>query len=192
MAESVDAKPFALLKRLWIYSFYLIVSLFFFGPISWLLLASVNTDPGYSWQIPQTFTLDNFSQLFSESDITLWLRNSFTLAIGTMLATVLLATLAAYPLSRVPFPGKAIFMYSLLLARVMPITAVIIPIFSIAVVLNLVNRFEGAILLLTSMQLPISLWIMKGFVDSIPIELEESAWLDGCSRLSGLVRVAFH
>ncbi|MCA9907471.1 MAG: carbohydrate ABC transporter permease, partial [Anaerolineae bacterium] len=79
----------------------------------------------------------------------------------------------------------------LLLARVMPITAVIIPIFSLAVQLSLVNTFSGAILILSAMQLPISLWIMKGFVDSIPIELEESAWLDGCNRLTGLTRIVF-
>lgn len=172
-------------------AFYLVVLLFFLGPLSWLLLAAVNSDPGFSWAIPQSLTLKNFTELFAESDLIVWMRNSLILAAGTMVTTVVLATLAAYPLSRVPFPGKTAFMYVLLLARVMPITAVIIPIFSMAVVLNLVNRFEGAILLFTAMQLPISLWIMKGFVDSIPTELEESAWLDGCNRLQGLVRIVF-
>ncbi len=179
------------LSRFTRYLFYGIVFLFFFGPVSWLVLASVDADPGLGWEIPQLVTSENFVQLFEESDILLWLRNSFVLAIGTMAATVTLATLAAYPLSRVHFPGKAVFMYSLLLARVMPITSVIIPIFSIAIVLDMVNTFEGAIILLTAMQLPISLWIMKGFVDSIPIELEGSAWLDGCNRLTGLWYVVF-
>jgi multiple sugar transport system permease protein len=91
----------------------------------------------------------------------------------------------------VRFRGKGVFMYTLLLARVMPITAVIIPIFSLSVQLDLVNSFEGAILIIAAMQLPISLWIMKGFVDSIPLEVEESAWLDGCSRMSALVRIVF-
>lgn len=171
--------------------YFVLVLFFFFGPISWLLLASINTNPSSAWAIPQEVTLGNFAQLLQESDIILWLRNSFTLAIGTMIVTVGLATLAAYPLSRVPFQGKAVFMYTLLLARVLPVTAVIIPIFSLSVQLNLVNTFEGAILILSALQLPISLWIMKGFVDSIPIELEESAWLDGCNRLSALVRIVF-
>lgn len=171
--------------------FFFVVFLFFFGPISWLLLASFNSDPSSAWAIPARATLANYFQLFRDSDIVLWLRNSFILAIGTTVATVVLATLAAYPLSRVPFPGKAAFMYTLLLARVMPITAVIIPIFSLSVRTGLVNTFEGAILILTAMQLPISLWILKGFVDSIPIELEESAWLDGANRFVGLVRVVF-
>ena len=187
----VDGKPLIVLDRFSRYLFFSLVLLFFFGPLTWLLLASVNGDSGYSWEIPQPLTLENYGQLFGESDILVWLRNSFILAAGTMTANVILATLAAYPLSRVQFPGKVVFMYSLLLARVMPITAVIIPIFSIAVMLDMVNRFEGAILLLTAMQLPIALWIMKGFVDSIPIELEESAWLDGCNRFSGLVRIVF-
>ncbi|PJF27168.1 MAG: carbohydrate ABC transporter permease [Phototrophicales bacterium] len=173
-------------------SFYFLISfIFFFGPISWLILASISSRPSSAWTIPDQPTLEHYLNLVAESDLLLWLRNSFTLAIGTMVLTVLLSTLAAYPLSRVNFPGKQAFMYALLLARVMPITAVIIPIFSLAVQLNLVNTFIGAILILSAMQLPISLWIMKGFVDSIPIELEESAWLDGCTRLSGLFRIAF-
>lgn len=173
----------------WVY--YVAVFIFFFGPISWLVLASINTDPSSAWEIPQEATINNYIQLFAESDITRWLGNSFILAIGTTIVTVVLATLAAYPLSRVPFKGKGVFMYTLLLARVMPITAVIIPIFSMSVQLQLVNTFHGAILILSAMQLPISLWIMKGFVDSIPIELEESAWLDGCNRVTALMRVVF-
>lgn len=171
--------------------FYTLIFLFFFGPISWLILASINADPSSSWEIPSQFTVENYQELFDESDIITWLKNSAILGFGTMFATVILSTLAAYPLSRVRFPGKLVFMYTLLLARVMPIASVIIPIFSISVLLNLVNHFEGAILVLTGMQLPISLWIMKGFVDSIPIELEESAWLDGCNRFTGLVRIVF-
>lgn len=173
------------------YGVYLPVLVFFFGPISWLVLASINRNPSSAWQIPAQVTLDNYLQLVTESDLLRWMGNSLTLAVGTVVVTVVLSTLAAYPLSRVPFPGKAAFMYSLLLARVMPITAVIIPIFSLSVQLGLVNTFGGAILIISAMQLPISLWIMKSFVDSIPIELEESAWLDGCNRLSGLMRIVF-
>jgi multiple sugar transport system permease protein len=187
----MDSSPKITLDRVGQGLFYALVLAFFFGPISWLLLASVNSEPGFAWEVPQPPTLDNYATLLDESDILLWLRNSSILAVGTMLATVVLATLAAYPLSRVHFPGKIAFMYALLLARVMPIAAVIIPIFSIAVMLDLVNRFEGAVLILTGMQLPIALWIMKGFVDSIPLEIEESAWLDGCNRFVGLVYIVF-
>jgi multiple sugar transport system permease protein len=171
--------------------YFVLIFIFFFGPISWLVLASVNASPSSGWAIPQQATLNNYGLLFEDSDILLWLRNSFVLGIGTVLITVSFSTLAAYPLSRVRFRGKGVFMYTLLLARVMPITAVIIPIFSLSVQLDLVNSFEGAILIIAAMQLPISLWIMKGFVDSIPLEVEESAWLDGCSRLSALVRIVF-
>jgi multiple sugar transport system permease protein len=173
------------------YIYYVFVFFFFFGPISWLVLASINANPSSGWAIPDQVTLNNYVQLVQESDVGLWLRNSTILAVGTMAVTIVLATLAAYPMSRVPFRGKAVLMYSLLLARVMPVTAVIIPIFSMSVQLGLVNTFHGAILILAALQMPISLWIMKGFVDSIPIELEEAAWLDGCNRLSGLYYVVF-
>ena len=179
------------LGRIARFFFYLIVLLFFAAPLSWLILASFDPQPTFGYRVPDTFTLSNYANLFAEGEIYTWMKNSFILAGGTMVATVILTTLAAYPLSRVSFPGKLIFMYMLLLARVMPIAAVIIPIFSIAVFLNLINSFAGAIVLFTAMQLPVSLWIMKAFVDSIPIELEESAWLDGCSRFGGLMRIVF-
>jgi len=101
--------------------FLSIIFLFFFGPLTWLLLASVNGSPSFSWEIPRPTTVENYTDLVAEGDIFLWLRNSFILEIA--------------------------FMYTLLLARVMPVAAVIIPIFSMAVMLDLVNRFSGAILL---------------------------------------------
>jgi multiple sugar transport system permease protein len=171
--------------------FYSLIFFFFAAPLSWLLLSSIDATPTTGWNLPNPITAANYTDLFAEGEIYVWMINSFILAFGTMIATVLLSTLAAYPLSRVQFRGKTAFMYMLLLARVMPIAAVIVPIFSIAVFLNLINKFSGAILLFTAMQLPISLWIMKGFVDSIPIQLEESAWIDGCSRFSALVRIVF-
>lgn len=173
------------------YGSYILLLVFFLGPISWLVLASFDLTPGYSWKIPETFTLQNYLQLLDESDLHLWLRNSFILGFGTMLLTILLSMIAAYPLSRIHFRGKTIFMYLILLSRVMPITAVIIPIFSLAIVLNMVNTFWGTIIILTAMQLPIALWIMKDFMDSIPEEIEEAAWLDGCSRWGGLWHIIF-
>ncbi|MEO1666701.1 MAG: carbohydrate ABC transporter permease [Chloroflexota bacterium] len=173
------------------YLSYLILFIFFFGPTSWLILSSISADPSYSWSVPDTVTLQNYVELFTESDVLVWLKNSTILGVGTMIATIVLSTLAAYPLSRVVFPGKTTFMYIILLARVMPITAVIIPIFSIAIVLGMVNTFWGTISILTAMQLPISIWIMKDFVDTIPAEVEEAAWLDGASRLGGIRYIIF-
>ncbi len=171
--------------------FYVIVFIFFFAPLTWLLIASFDTRPTFGYQIPEQWTFGNYVALFEDGDIFLWLKNSFILAGGTMVATVILTTLAAYPLSRVQFKGKLIFMYMLLLARVMPIAAVIIPIFSIAVFLNMINSFTGTIVVFTAMQLPVALWIMKAYIDSIPIELEESAWIDGCTRFGALLRIVF-
>jgi multiple sugar transport system permease protein len=182
---------FSILDKILTYLFFLVVLVFFLGPLTWLITAAIHPDPSYTWKLPTHPTLANFTDLFEDEDIVTWMKNSAIISVITMAATVVLATLAAYPLSRVRFPGKFIFMYSLLLARVMPIASVIIPIFSIAIVLDMVNSFLGVILVLTAMQLPISLWIMKGYVDSIPLELEESAWLDGCNRLNGLVRIVF-
>ena len=170
---------------------YGIVLLFFLGPSSWLILTSLDSSPNYSWSIPDEITLTNYLELFSQDDIRLWIRNSFLLGGGTGVLTVFLSTLAAYPLSRFDFRWKTLFMYLILVSRIMPITAVIIPIFSIAVMLDMINTFWGVILILTAMQLPIGLWIMKDFMDKIPLEIEEAAWLDGCGRFNGIRYIVF-
>lgn len=170
---------------------YLVTIVFFMGPSSWLILSSFDHSPGYSWSIPSEFTLGHFVELFTESDIRLWAWNSLILGLGTMVLTVILSTIAAYPLSRLEFRWKTPLMYLVLISRVMPITAVIIPIFSIAILLQMVNTFWGVILILCSMQLPIGLWIIKDFIDTLPIELEEAAWLDGCSRWDAVRFIIF-
>jgi multiple sugar transport system permease protein len=163
-------------------SIYLLALVFFMGPSSWLILSSFDRLPRYSWSIPSELTLDHYIELFTQSDIRLWLGNSLVLGLGTMAVTVVLSTIAAYPLSRLQFRGKTLLMYLVLISRVMPITAVIIPLFSIAIFLKMINTFWGVILILSAMQLPIGLWIFKDFIDTIPLELEEAAWLDGCGR----------
>jgi ABC-type glycerol-3-phosphate transport system permease component len=81
----IDTQPRIDLPKIAQYLFYILIFCFFFGPISWLLLASINTDPTSAWAIPRQATLNNYVQLFQESDIVLWLHNSFILAIGTMI-----------------------------------------------------------------------------------------------------------
>ena len=170
---------------------YLVATLFFAGPSSWLILSSFDRSPEYSWSIPDEISLSNYVDLFAESNIRLWIGNSLVLAAGTMVLTIFLSTIAAYPLSRLRFRWKKFFMYVILISRVMPITAVIIPIFSMAILLNMVNTFWGVILILSAMQLPIGLWIMKDAMDSIPTEIEEAAWLDGCGRWEAIRYVIF-
>jgi ABC-type glycerol-3-phosphate transport system permease component len=93
--------------------------------------------------------------------------------------------------SRFRFFGRRTLMFSILLVRVVPTTATIVPLYLIMIQLHLNNSYTGLILVETAYQLPLVLWLMKGFFDSIPIELEEAAWIDGCSRITGAVRIVF-
>ncbi len=178
-----------LADRSFTYLLMILFALFFFIPLVWLFTASVSTDANFALKIPEVISFEHYARLFEEGDVISWLGNSFILSISTMVLTAVLSTLAAYPLSRVEFPGKFALMYGILLSRVLPISSIIVPIFSISIFLGLVNTYIGTILVLTALQLPVALWIMKGFVDTIPVEIEESAWLDGCNRFSGLIRI---
>src|SRR5688572_13564611 len=84
----------------------LVAIVFFMGPSSWLILSSFDRSPEYSWSLPDDFTLGHYAELFTQSDIRLWVGNSLVLGLGTMSLTVFLSTIAAYPLSRLQFRGK--------------------------------------------------------------------------------------
>jgi multiple sugar transport system permease protein len=101
-----------------------------------------------------------------------------------MLLTVALAGLAAYPLSRYTFRFKSVLMYAILFCSGLPILALVTPLYAMYVKLNLIDTFYGVILFLVASSLPFNIWLMKNFLDSVPVEMEEAAWVDGASILS--------
>jgi ABC-type glycerol-3-phosphate transport system permease component len=139
--------------------------------------------------IPHHPTFENYSNLFSQTDFPTFFRNSIIVGGVSTLASVVLAGFAGYALSRYRSPFLNAFAAAVLLLQMFPVILVLIPLFLIFRDLHLINTFWSAILIYISGQLPFATWLYRGFFASIPRELEEAAWIDGCSRLGGLFRI---
>lgn len=174
-------------------SAYLVVALlalFCVIPFAWVLLTSVDDEAGLYLKAPE-LSFANFVKFFTDEGTPRLLANSLLIAVGATVLTLAVAVLGAYALARFKFFGRRTLMYSVLLIRVVPATATIVPLYMIMIILSLNNTYTGLILVEAAYQLPLALWLLKGFIDTIPIELEEAAWIDGCSRMQGAVRVVF-
>ena len=102
---------------------------------------------------------------------------------------LLTATLAAYPLSRYHMRFKRPFLYIILFATGLPITAIMVPVYGVFVQLNLLDSMTATTLFLAATTLPFAIWLMKNFMDGVPIGLEEAAWTDGASAMQALWRI---
>jgi multiple sugar transport system permease protein len=165
--------------------------LFFLVPLIWPILASLNPNATLSVTIPEHFSLINFQTIITDGLVAGPFGNSLILAISTMLLVIILAGLAAYPLSRYQFRFKGPLMYLILFASSLPVLALVTPLYAMYASLNLVDTLQGVILFFVASALPFSIWLMKNFFDSVPFELEEAAWIDGASTFQGLIHVLF-
>jgi multiple sugar transport system permease protein len=177
-------------RRLGVYVVIALLSLFCVVPFAWVMLASVDRDASLYAKVP-TLSADNFVRFFQDATTPRLLFNSLLIAVGATLLALLLSMFGGYALSRFHFFGRKTLMFAILLVRVVPATATIVPLYLMMIQLHLNNTYLGIILVETAYQLPLVLWLMKGFFDAIPVELEEASWTDGCSRLTGAVRVVF-
>lgn len=166
-----------------IYIILIAIGLFFAIPLLWPILASINTNATLSLAIPQQPSLDNFITILSNGIVIPPFTNSLILALSTMFATVILAGLAAYPLSRYQFRAKRLLMYAILFASALPILALVTPLYAMYVTFNLQDTLLGCILFFVASALPFCIWLMKNFLDTVPYELEEAAQIDGASTL---------
>ncbi|MDA3644683.1 carbohydrate ABC transporter permease [Saccharopolyspora indica] len=163
-----------------------VVALAFLAPLLWLLTAAFDADAALSAKVPETFTLDNFAQVLSweQSGRPLW--NGLLMCAGAALISVGAAVLCAYPLSRYQLRFRRPFLYVVLFASGLPITAVMVPVYSMFVQLELIDSMFGTTLFLAATSLPIAIWMTKNFMDGVPISLEEAAWVDGASAMQAL------
>ncbi len=166
-----------------------VLALFFAAPFLWVLLSSVNPAASFSVTIPTHPTLANFGAVISSGLVGRPFLNSFILAGSTTALSVLFSGMAAYPLSRYQFRFKSALMYGVLFISALPVLAFVTPLYALYVQFGLVDTYQGVILFLVASSLPFNIWLMKNYLDSVSVELEEAAWVDGASTIAGLFRV---
>lgn len=163
-----------------------VIALLFLAPLLWLLTAAFDAEAPLSAAVPQRFTLENFEQVLDWETTIRPLWNGLLLSGGAALISVLAAVLCAYPLSRYRSRFRRPFLYTVLFATGLPITAVMVPVYSMFVRLDLVDSMFGTTLFLAATSLPVAIWMTKNFMDGVPISLEEAAWVDGASAMQAL------
>jgi multiple sugar transport system permease protein len=162
------------------------VAVCFVVPLAWILLSSVDPSATTSVKIPSSVTGSNFTSVFTKDGTFLPLWNSFVIAGGTAVVTVVVGVVAAYPLSRYRMRFQRGFMYSILFATCLPITAIMVPVYALFVKMNLLDSTLGVVLFIAASSLPMAIWMLKNFMDSVPVSLEEAAWVDGASSMRAL------
>ena len=139
---------------------------------------------------PAHVSFDNFRSLFADQPFARWLLNSVIVSGLTTLLGVFLACTAAYAFSRFRFPGRRAGLMAFLVSQMFPGTLMLIPLYIIIVQwMGLESTFTGLVLLYTVTAIPFCVWMMKGYFDTIPKELEESALIDGASQATIFFRI---
>ena len=173
------------------YGIILFWMLFTLLPIYTAFVASLTEyqNLGKSFLYPTDWAWHNYADVFTRVDMSSFLRATFIYAITASLLNVVLATFAAYALSRFRFRGKAFYTCIIFVTQVLPQVVIVVPVFMMMQKMDLYNTYTGVILtiLATSMAFPILL--MRSFFDSVPFAMEEAAAIDGCSRFMTLIRV---
>ena len=139
--------------------------------------------------IPPDATLRAFRAILFEKDFLLWMRNSFLVSMAVTVLGVTLASTAAYAFSRFRFPGWRVGLYSFLLTQLFPATMLMLPLYVLMKALHLLDTFAGLTVAYTATALPFCVWTMRGYYDTIPVELEQAALIDGCGPWAAFTRV---
>jgi len=164
-------------------------------PIAWLVLSSFRSNDSIQTGklIPalSDLTVANYVEVFAINNVFIFLVNSVVIATAVMFLVVLLGSLGAYALSRFALRGKNLLMMSTLLPQFFPYVLILIPFYVLMSNLGLVDTHIGLIFTHTSITLPFAIWMLTGYFNAIPKELDQAALIDGCSRLGVLFRVIY-
>jgi ABC-type glycerol-3-phosphate transport system permease component len=163
----------------------LLVVSFLFLPIFWILLTAFKSGSDvYSVSLIFEPTLDNFKAVFSSDyDFGNYYMNSLTVVFFTLLITLPVSILAAYSISRFAIPGKAVLMFAILATQFIPLIVNVIPFFVIFRNWGILDTTMALIIVNLGHTIPYGIWLIKGFMDSIPRSMEEAASIDGASKL---------
>jgi len=176
-----------------IYVIGFIICAFSILPVLWVLSTSLKpetmvfTSPP-RW-IPEVTSLEHYKSVLSDPRMLRYFFNSFATAGLSTIAALVVGILGAYGFSRYRFPGHKTLMISILFTRMLPRVALIVPFFVTLQKLKIYNTRAGLVLVFLIITMPLSIWLLKGFFDGIPFEIEEAAIVDGCSPIGVLTRI---
>jgi arabinogalactan oligomer/maltooligosaccharide transport system permease protein len=169
-----------------------VASLIALFPIAWLVYLSLGPDkddylhPGGIWD---KMTFSNYSFVLQHTEFFNWLKSSLVVTLGTTAIGVLIAATTGYAVSRMRFPGYKKFMWVLLVTQMFPVAVLMVPMYQILSDLQLIDNYFGLILVYCTTVIPYSAWLLKGYFDTIPFEIDEAGRVDGLTPFGTFFRL---
>ncbi|CAH0120640.1 MULTISPECIES: carbohydrate ABC transporter permease [unclassified Paenibacillus] len=139
--------------------------------------------------IPEQVTFDNFAAAWQHQQFAHYFINSLFVSVVTCVLVIVVSVLAAYGFTRLEFAGRKFFLNVILVSQMFCISAIVIPLYKIVSSLGLLNTFPGLILAYMAFTVPVAVWLLRSFMLHIPVDLEESAMMEGASKLQAFVKV---
>ena len=158
-------------------------------PLVWILDIALSPGNALGGSLGGPYTGEHFSNMVESEAFWTWMRNSLIVSLGTTLMGLVVAIPAGYAFSRYKFTGRDVSMFAFLLVQMFPGIIILVPYFLVMKTLGLLNSHLGLILAYCVTALPLCVWMLKGFFDTVPRELEEAALLDGCNQFQVFTKV---
>ena len=178
------------------YLFLFWIVVFNIVPFYWMLITSFKTD-AEAYAIPPTWwpmrpTLyEGYGKVLMWTNFPRYFLNSLIVSLGSAILSTLVGAFAGYGFSRFQFFGRSFLLGILLASQMLPGVLLVGPYFKMLVNIKLYNTYLGLILAFTTLTLPFSAWMLTGFIDTVPHELDEAAMIDGCTRIHAFLKVVF-
>ncbi|MDO5135817.1 MAG: carbohydrate ABC transporter permease [Eubacteriales bacterium] len=160
-------------------------------PFVWMIMVSLRNkvdiiNPG---RLFAPITLDNYETIIRKNNILLFFQNSLIVSVVSTVISLVIGGFAAYGFARFRWKKREDRAFWVLSQRFLPAMAVVIPYFTMAATAGLLDTKIVLIITYTTFNVPFAIWMMRGFIEDTPIELEEAAWVDGCSRMQGIRKI---
>ncbi|GAA3741647.1 carbohydrate ABC transporter permease [Streptomyces tremellae] len=183
----------SLAGRLWPNIIAVVLFAFFVFPVYWMVTTAFKPDLDIVSSTPVLFplhgTLGHFSRAVHAAGFWTFVRNSFTVTIGAVLLSLIVATLSSFAVARMRFKGRKAFILMIMMAQMAPWEVLTISVYLIVRDSDALNSLLPLTLFYMMMVLPFTVWTLRGFIAAVPKELEEAALVDGCTRFQAVVRV---
>lgn len=180
-------------NRLFLYGGALLLALQASFPFFWMASTSFKPPSEVFAQppsfIPQQITWDNFKRLFTSTNFLIYFKNSILVSGCTVILTMIVSAIGAYSLTRYQYPGREKIAGLILCTYMFAPIMIVIPFFILAKKIGIENTHFALVLAFTSFCLPFTLWLMRAFFKTIPIQLEEAALVDGADRIRAVIHV---
>jgi multiple sugar transport system permease protein len=175
------------------YLVFVAALVFFGGPLLWVLSLSIRTPQEVYITslrlIPETPTLENYTEVLYTAQFTVFLTNSLKLAVAGSVGAMVVAAPAAYAFSRLSFRGNSALLIGVLALQMISPLVVVIPLYRYFARLNLLDSHFTTSMVYIAILVPLATWMLKGFFDGIPPDLDDAAMVDGCTRFGAFRRV---